>query len=186
MLPRGRPKKGMTYNTTMQRWEPIPGAQQAKYYQRKKQFQVRVCQPPTYLHSHQQCFEKDRTTTGSSMIDDTPIASTEQQPPISTAEDIVEKMEMTKLRQPWYTAKNIAKLNPEYYVYSLDSDGNFFDVREDTDPYLIKKKQQCSQRFYMKKIIVTGIVHGPNEKYHLEVGEWEQRDDIVKFVKIRY
>ena len=120
------------------------------------------------------------------MIDDTPVTSTEELAPKLNAADIVEQMKMTKLRQPWYTAKNMARLNPKYYVYSLDSDGNFFDAREhSTDPYLIKKKEH-SQRFYMKKIIVTGIVHGPNEKYHLEVGEWEQRDDIVKFVKIRY
>ena len=90
-----------------------------------------------------------------------------------------------KLRKIIWT---IAKNNPKCNVYALDSDGNFFNARDATvDPYSqLKKKHADKERFYMKKILVTGIVYGPSKKYDLEAGEWEERDDIMKFVKVKY
>lgn len=186
-LPRGRPRKGMTYNVVLQRWEAIPGAQQTSYQKKKPEFKVRVCvyQPPAYKLSSQigKRYEEDRINTHASRF------TSSKQPYTPSATEIAEQVRINSLRQPWDTAKNIAAFYPKGYVYSLDSDGNLFNTREyATDPYLqmIKKKQQCPERVYMKKITVTGIVYGPSKKYELAAGEWEERDDIVKFVKVRY
>ena len=184
MLPRGRPRKGMTYNTVLKCWEAIPGAEQAIYYQKKKpDFQVRVCQPrPTHTLSQLERYEKEEKNTKSSTIDQSAPLTSAQQP---SATETAEIIRMKRLRQPWETAKSIAAHSPKCNVYSLDSDGNFFNAREQTtDPYSVKK--QCSERFYMKKITVTGVVYGPNKKYDLEAGEWEERDDIVKMIRVRY
>ena len=189
MLPRGRPKKGMTYNATQQRWEPIPGAQQAKYYQKKKEeYRVRVCQPQTHISQLHRRYEVEES---SRILHDAPLTSpvVEQSPPPAlSAKAIAEQVRINKLRQQWDTAKSIAKNNPKCNVYALDSDGNFFNARDATvDPYSqLKKKHADKERFYMKKILVTGIVYGPSKKYDLEAGEWEERDDIMKFVKVKY
>lgn len=147
----------MTFDNMLQQWQPIPGAQQAQYYKRKKpEFVVRIAPPPPpkYVKS----VEKD-THVSSSDDDEVVQTSTSHSLSQPSSLEIQESLKNKNLRRPWESAKEFAMFNSKCHVYSLDIDGNFFDIRKlnGQDPYQNKKQD-------VDTILVTsGIVHTCND-----------------------